>query len=89
MNNNTSTRLQVQGISNASQWAGVNLGFYQTSTMQTCILLDNESSTTIFCNPEMVTNIHQTNEELTLTTNTRVLQTNMKANVPGWGEVWF
>jgi hypothetical protein len=43
----------------------------------------------IFCNPEMVTNICQTNEELTLTTNAGVLHTNMKANVPGWGEVQF
>jgi hypothetical protein len=43
----------------------------------------------IFCNPDMVTNIQQTDEELTLTTNAGVLQTNMKANVPGWGEVWF
>jgi hypothetical protein len=34
----------------------------------------------------MVTNIQQTNEELTLTTNARVLQMNMKAYVPGWGE---
>jgi hypothetical protein len=37
----------------------------------------------------MVTNIQQTDEELTLTTNAGVLQMNMKANVPGWGEVWF
>jgi hypothetical protein len=37
----------------------------------------------------MVTNIRQTDKELTLTTNAGVLQTNMKADVPGWGEVWF
>jgi hypothetical protein len=37
----------------------------------------------------MVTNIRQTDKELTLTTNAGVLQMNMKANVPGWGEVWF
>jgi hypothetical protein len=69
MNNNMSTRSQVQGSNNASQWAGVHLGFYQASTRWTCILLDNESSTTIFCNPDMVTNIRQTNEELTLANN--------------------
>jgi hypothetical protein len=43
----------------------------------------------IFCNPDMVTNIRQTDQELTLTTNAGVLQTNMKVDVPGWGEVWF
>jgi hypothetical protein len=50
MNNNTSTRSQVQESRNASQWAGVHLGFYQASTKQICILLDNESSAIIFCN---------------------------------------
>jgi hypothetical protein len=89
MNNNSSTGSQVQRSGNASQWAGVHLGFYHASAMQTCILLDNESSAMIFCNPDLVTNIQQTNEELTLTTNAGVLQTKMKANVPGWGEVWF
>ena len=89
MNNNSSTGSQVQGSGNASQWAGVHLGFYQASAMRTCILLDNESSATIFCNPDMVTNIRQTDKELTLTTNAGVLQTKMKADVPGWGEVWF
>jgi hypothetical protein len=57
MNNNSSTGSQVQGSGNASQWAGVHLGFYQASAMRTCILLDHESSATIFCNPDMVTNI--------------------------------
>jgi hypothetical protein len=68
-----STGLQAQGSGNASQWAGVHLGFYQASTMRTCIPLDNESSTMIFSNPDMVNNIQQTNEELTLTTNAGVL----------------
>jgi hypothetical protein len=78
MNNNISTRLQAQGSGNASQWAGVHLGFYQASAMRTCILLDNESSAMIFCNPDMDTNIQQTNKELTLTTTAGVLQMNMK-----------
>jgi hypothetical protein len=37
----------------------------------------------------MVTNIRQTDKELTLTINTGVLQANMKADVPGWGKLWF
>jgi hypothetical protein len=76
MNSNSSTELQAQGSGNAFQWAGVHLGFYQASAMWTCILLDNESSAMIFCNPDMVTNIWQTDEELTLTTNAGVLQAN-------------
>jgi len=57
--------------------------------MRTWILLDSQSSTTIFCNPDMVSNIRDTDETLSLTTNAGVLTTTKKADVPGWGEVWF
>ena len=52
-------------------------------------LLADGSTTTIFCNSKMVTNIHKVNEMLTLTMNAGVLQINMKADLPGWGEIWF
>ena len=74
---------------NGNGWAGVHHGFYQASVMKNYILLDNESTDTIFCNPDMVTNIREVDESLTLTTNAGVLTTNLKADIPGWGEAWF
>jgi hypothetical protein len=74
------------------RWAGVHmkdLQFYQADTMRECILLDSCSSTTIWSNPDMVSNIRETNETLELTTNAGVLLTNKKAYLPGWGDVWF
>jgi hypothetical protein len=53
------------------------------------ILLDSESSTSIFCNPSFVTDIHETDEVLELLTNGGPLKTNLKATVPGFGLVWF
>jgi hypothetical protein len=52
--------------------------------------LNNESTVTIFGNPNMVNNIYETSEKpLYLITNTGVLLTTQKATVPRWGEVWF
>jgi hypothetical protein len=71
-------------------WAGVHYQFLQEENMQDWILLDNESTVTIFCNPDMVNNIRPSeNETLDLVTNAGILRTNQKATVPGWGEVWF
>jgi hypothetical protein len=61
--------------------------FYQASAMHNWILLDNQSSTTIFCNSDIVNNICNTDETLSLTTNAGVLTTNKKADLPGCGEV--
>ncbi len=83
-NNQQPTQQQNTG------WAGVHHQLYQAEDMKNWILLDNESTVTIFCNPNLVHNIRNaTNESLDLVTNAGILQTNQKATVPGWGEVWF
>jgi hypothetical protein len=72
-------------------WAGthVDLQFYQASTLRNWILLDNQSSATIFCNKDYVTNIRKTKATLELHTNGGVLMTNHKCDIPGFGEAWF
>ena len=57
--------------------------------LRSWILLDNQSSISIFCNLNMVSNIRETNKTLDLTMNAGVLVTNKKADAPKWGEVWF
>jgi hypothetical protein len=63
---------------------------YQGQNMKDWILLDNESTTTIFCNPDMVQDIRNIEDEsLDLVTNACNLRTTQKATIPGWGEAWF
>ena len=57
--------------------------------MRTWVLLDNESTTDIFCDARVVKNIRRVRETLRLHTNGGVLVTNTKADLPGYGTVWF
>jgi hypothetical protein len=70
-------------------WAGAHVQFFQNLDMKDWILLDNQSSATVFCNPAMVQNIRPATEVMKLATNGGILETTMKADLPQWGEVWF
>ena len=75
---------------NKQGWTGVRHLLFQGEDMKDWILLDNESTTPIFCNPDMVRDIRETkNGSLNHVTNAGVLQTTQKATIPGWGEAWF
>jgi hypothetical protein len=53
-------------------WAGAHIQFHQLNEaleMRNVILLDNESTTSIFCNPEFVEDIQVGKEELLLSMN--------------------
>jgi hypothetical protein len=70
-------------------WGAYFFGFAQSYDMQDKILLDNQSSVTVFSNKELVENIRDTNDTLTLHTNGGVLTTNQKCDIPQWGEALF
>ena len=53
------------------------------------ILLNICSSIDLFCNHSLVYNMHQVNNTLSLAINAGVMTTNLKAELPGYGTVWF
>ena len=75
-------------------WAGthIDLQFHQfTDEMRDWILLDNQSSVTIFCNKDMVNNVRESEngQSMYLATNGGTLVTTKKATLSDWGDVWF
>ena len=53
------------------------------------ILLDTCSSIDLFCNQSFVHNVHQVNTTLSIAMNTGMMMTNLKAELPSYGMVWF
>ncbi|KAL7564336.1 hypothetical protein ACA910_007188 [Epithemia clementina (nom. ined.)] len=70
-------------------WAGVHITMYQSMNMKDWILLDNQSTVSIFCNEQLVHDIHKVKETMDLSTNAGTLTVRHKATVPGFGLVWF
>ena len=81
-----------------SAWMGVHLAHvqllerYPTTNMQEWILLDSQSSTSIFCNPKYVTNIRDIPDNapsLKVQTNGGTFEVRKQATVDNFGTVWF
>ena len=70
-------------------WSGAQIHCYNADEMKDYIILDNGSTVSIFCNPDLVENIRSTKETLKLSTNGGDIFTNWRATVPGYGDVWY
>ena len=57
--------------------------------MYNWILLDTCSLINLFCNQSFMCNVHQVNTTLSIATNAGTMTTNLKAELPGYGTVWF
>ena len=57
--------------------------------MNNWILLHTCSSIDLFCNRSFVHNMQQVNTALSLAMNAGMMMTNLKAELPGYGRVWF
>jgi hypothetical protein len=75
-------------------WCGAHVAmqFFQADELKWCILLDNESTTSIFCNEKYVTNIRDANQTLELRTNGGILESSKYCDVPlidNLQECWY
>ena len=69
-----------------------DLQFYQKETLKHWILLDNQSSTNVFCNKDYVSNIVNAKHVLELATNGGTCMANKQCDVPGFRNLdvaWF
>ena len=57
--------------------------------LKKCIIIDNGSTINLFGNPDLVNNIRKSESKLTMSTNAGSKTNNVKAEVPGIGDVWF
>lgn len=57
--------------------------------MDKIILMDSGSTVDLFCNKNLVRDIRKEKRQCKISTNGGIVYTNLVANLPGYGEVWF
>ena len=97
-NGSSSQGTASQGA-NRPSWQGLQIHKSGTIYTHSCaqtnkhmydwILLNTCSFINLFCNQSFVCNVHQVNTMLTLMTNAGMMTTNLKAELPSCGTVWF
>ena len=97
--NGTSSQGTASQGANRPSWQGLQIHksrtIYTHSYVQTnkhmydWILLNSCSLINLFCNQSFVCNVHQVNTVLSLAMDAGVTMTNLKAELPGYGTVWF
>jgi hypothetical protein len=55
----------------------------------TWILLDNQSTIDVFCNKQLLVNIHKTSSTMSIHCNAGIKTTSEIGELPGYGEVWY
>jgi hypothetical protein len=70
-------------------WAGVHCSFAHAANLKDLILLDSDSTDTVFCNPEYVTYIQDMQETLQVLTNGGPMKSHQKCDVPHLGVCWY
>ncbi len=84
---------EEQKAPSSTAWSGAQIEaiqlFQSKWDTRDWILLDTGSTTTIFCNEKLVTDIREVDDQINVSTNGGMMTSNLKANLPGWGEVWF
>ena len=57
--------------------------------MRHYLLLDNQSTIDLFCNPDLLNNIRKVNRTLSMTTNGGCLTTSRMGTLENYGDVWY
>ena len=73
-------------------WSGVQVNLMNHNhqpSMRETITLDNGSTLSLFCNPELVENIRESKTILKMHANAGSKLSNQQATVPEFGTVWF
>ena len=81
------TETPAEGGENYNRTAKSNTS--SNSIPDTWILLDSQSTIDVFCNKELLSQIHATDTIMNIKCNAGVKHTNLRGHLSGYGWVWF